>query len=581
MLLVLPLRRPHPRAVPPSRKLLKLPPELPKLPKLPKLPERATWAVAAARARRGVGIALGMLVLAACGRARHPGQVPNSPQAALDAALIQHKHKGTRRTRDGGILYTAELIPGSPEALRVPFDLLKLECENHAGSFGIVAAPERSAASLASTDTPDPIYAQLQDADRRNLFGQHRCSAGSNAWTAEIEPVALQDVRGGRRFQLQMYVRASPDDGYDPGAPPGPGLPALAAARAQSQPPSAAEGPTPSAPPAATQQPRAAAPLDPQPPRPPLTGDRLLADPHPFGITPGVDSPAVLAKKLDIELTRASACDRANLQGLCWDQPSAEASALRAAFADLGAGPVLAELEVRYPASAHAWLLRTFTNQFGAPDNTDEHMSRWSWLHTLITLTSSDTETRVNVTDKPTLDRAQLPVGNAAREPVIAGRAASPWQLQLGYEPAQTAQSKLKAAGFSIAETGCADGGPYAHPVFTRTCPLRGGNMRGLRGAWVRSVDIGDGHPRLAELGYTLDKSALDQTSRDLKQQYGEPIPSEGGQLQWWTGPVGVTLTPSSDTFTLRYYHGRLLQYFIVAEEKRQAADKAIQRQGL
>jgi hypothetical protein len=31
----------------------------------------------------------------------------------------------------------------------------------------------------------------------------------------------------------------------------------------------------------------------------------------------------------------------------------------------------------------------------------------------------------------------------------------------------------------------------------------------------------------------------------------------------------------------LRYYHGRLLQYFIVAEAKRQAADKAIQRQGL
>jgi hypothetical protein len=459
-------------------------------------------------------------------------------------------------------------VPGSPELLRVPFDLLKLECENHSGTFGSVAAPVKPAASLAPDDTPEPIHALLVEADQRQLFGQHRCEAGSNIWIAEIEPHALN---AGRGFSLQIYVRASAADGYDANAPMGPGLPALpppAAPGGEIAPPTAAEASVPAA-------------LDQQAPRPPLTGERVLADPRPFAVNPGVDSPEILAKKLSVELTQATACDRPNLKGLCWQQPSKEAQELRAAFVDLGLGPVLAELEVRYPQSAQAWLLRTFQNQFGPADNIDAHESSWDWLHTRVLLTSSETETRVFVTHKPSLDRAQLPSGSAGREPSVAGRVAAPWQLQLGYEPAQTAQTKLRAAGLSIPKTGCADGGPYAHPVFTRTCPLSGGRMPGFRGAWVRTVDIGDSKPRLAELGYTLDKSALEQTTHDLKEQYGEPIPSSGGQLQWWTGSVGITLTPASDTFTLRYYHGRLLQYFIVAEAKRQTADKAIQRQGL
>jgi hypothetical protein len=105
--------------------------------------------------------------------------------------------------------------------------------------------------------------------------------------------------------------------------------------------------------------------------------------------------------------------------------------------------------------------------------------------------------------------------------------------------------------------------------------------MKGVRSAWVRTVDIGDAKPRLAELGYQLDPSAWNDTLRDLKAQYGEPIPSVGGALQWWTGSVGITLTPSKTTPTLRYYHGRLLQHFIVAEEKRQAAEKSQPRRGL
>lgn len=515
--------------------------------------------------------ALLVLSASACARRpRHAGELARSPQAALEEALVRQRHAGTRRTGDGGIIYSARLIPGSPEILRVPYDLLKLECENHSGTFSLIAPPSRPAASLASDAVPDPVHALLVEADQRQLFGQHRCEAGSNVWIAEIEPHAL-DV--GRRFTLQLYVRASLADDADLAAPPGPGLPALGGARSELGPPPSAATPE--------RAPAAAPPLDRQAPRPPVTGDRLLADPRPFGVTPGVDSPEILAKKLGIELSQASPCSSPTLQAQCWQWPSREAKSLRAAFADLGTGPVLAELDVIYSPEAHGWLLKTFQNQFGPPDDSDEQEPSWSWLHTTVQLTTSDAETRVYVSHKPTLDRAQLPSGSPAREPSAAGKVAAPWQLQLGYEPSQTAQTKLKAAGFSIAKSGCADGGPYAQPVFTRTCPLIGGRMPGFRGAWARNVDVGDGKPRLAELGYTLDNSVFDETLRDLKEQYGEPIPSTENQLQWWTGPVGITLTPSTDTFTLRYYHGRLLQYFIVADAKRQAADKATQRQGL
>ncbi|MEY4581001.1 MAG: hypothetical protein RL701_5704, partial [Pseudomonadota bacterium] len=161
------------------------------------------------------------------------------------------------------------------------------------------------------------------------------------------------------------------------------------------------------------------------------------------------------------------------------------------------------------------------------------------------------------------------------------GHLATPWQLHLGYEPAQIAQNKLLAAGFGVSQSGCTDGGSYAQPVFTRTCPLNAGRMQGVRSAWVRTVDIGDARPRLAELGYQLDPAGWNDTLRDLKTQYGEPIPSAGGALQWWAGEVGITLTPSKTSPTLRYYHGRLLQYFIVADEKRQQAEKTQPRQGL
>ena len=529
---------------------------------------------ATVRSTSGVLAALLLLPAAACGsRARHARDVPNSPQAVLEAQLINRRHKLNKRTHDGGMLYTAELLTTSHETLRVPYDLLKLECESHGGGFGSIAPPEKTAASLAEpTDAPDAVVAVLRDADLRGLFGEHRCQLGGDAWSAVIEPVAVTTSRGAVR--LQLYVRAQPAEGYSPGAPLGPGLPPLAAARAAQ--PSAAEAAPPSRAPMS--------PLDTQPPRPPVSGDSLLADPRPFGVNPGVDAPEILAKKLGVQLEQAQRCDAAGLSAYCWDHPGSEALAARAVFADLGSGPVLAELSLRYPARSRDWIAHMFGNAFGPSDASPEAQnaqSSWSWLHTSIELTQSGDEARVVIAHKPSLDRARLPQNAPGREQPIAGRIATPWQLQLGFEPAQLAQTKLHAAGFSIADSGCEDGGTYARPIFTRTCPLRSTRMTGLKGAWVRTVDVGDGKARLAELGYQLERAALDSTLADLKEQYGEPIPSEGGALQWWTGSVGVTLTPAADGVSLRYYHGRLMQFFISADAKRRASEKGVQRQGL
>jgi len=536
--------------------------------------------------RRSTAVLVPALLLApACGsRARHPGQVPSSPQAALEAQLLGRRNKLNKRSSDGAVLYTAELLTSSGENVRVPYDLLKLECESHGGTFGPIAPPEKSAASLAEpTDAPDAVVDSLRDADGRGLFGQHRCQLGADAWLAQIEPVSVSPGKRGA-VRLQLYVRADPEEGYTPGAPLGPGLPPLAAARAAQPsasggalPPPAAGDATP--PPAAARAP--VSPLDQQPPRPSASGERLLADPKPFRVDPGVDAPEILAKKLGLDLAQATRCDEAGLTAYCWEHPGSEALAARAAFADLGSGPVLAELGVRYPARSYGWLSHMFTNLYGPSDSASDAQTSWSWLHTSIELTQSGDEARVNVAHKPSLDRARLPAGSPGREQPIAGRIATPWQLQLGYEPAQQAQQKLQVAGFSIAQTGCDDGGAHARPVLTRTCPLQGGKMEGLKGAWVRIVDIGDGRPRLAELGYHLEARVRDTTLRDLKDQYGDPIPSDGNSQQWWTGSIGITLTPSADGFSLRYYHGRLLQIFIAADVKRRSADAGMQRQGL
>jgi len=177
-----------------------------------------------------------------------------------------------------------------------------------------------------------------------------------------------------------------------------------------------------------------------------------------------------------------------------------------------------------------------------------------------------------------------LPKNSPARVPKTPVRIATPWHVQLGYELAQISQARLRAAGFSVPEHGCNDGSNrHVRRLSTRTCRLDVSGVSSVKSAWVRSVDLGDGQPRLAELGYQLDpKGGLEAKLRELKAQYGEPIPSQGGTLQWWTGPVGITLTPAtkaaapnttssddaSDGPTLRYYHGRALQYFIVAEAK-------------
>jgi hypothetical protein len=477
------------------------------------------------------------------------------PEAELEAQLISRSHKGNKRSGDG-MLYYAEFDAVSPEALRVPHDTLAMQCENRGGTWQPVAPPQVDAASFATPGAvPDPIHAALQEADQRGLFGEFTCASALDVWGAEIQPRRLLPGKGRASFRLELYLQAAADGG-EPGPagplPPPPSVP----------PPSAASTPAP-----ATN----VKPLDPQPSRPPARGDELLADPHPFGVAMGEDSPEWLARKLQLD-PAAEACSEPAPPGLtrkCWKHTGGtQATSVSALFADVGRGPVLAELDVRYPASAFAWLTHQFTESFGQPDESSAGAASWSWLHTTVSVTTHDDETEVRVTHKPTLDRAAHPSSAPPQGPAPV---ATPFHMQLGYEPALAAQAKLKAAGFQVADR-CTDGGPGARPVLTRTCSLRGGNTPGLRSAWVRIVDLGDGRPRLAELGYQYDGSALASVQRDLQTQYGAPIPSAGGIEQWWTGPVGIALTPTSDGFTVRYFHGRLLQDFMLAAQKQQAA---------
>jgi hypothetical protein len=486
------------------------------------------------------------------------------PEAELEAQLLSRSHQGNQRSGDGMLFY-AEFDAVSPESLRVPHDTLALQCENRGGSWQPLGPPQAAASSLTPPDgfAPDPIHAALQDADQRGLFGEFVCGSELDVWSAEIQPRRLLPAKAPARYRLELYVHAAPGGEGEPAGelpPPPAGPPA-----GELPPPSAAGEPPPN--------PAGIKALDPQPSRPTAQGDQLLADPHPFGVVLGEDSPDALARKLELD-SAADSCSEPAPRGLsrkCWQHPGgSQASSVSALFADLGHGPVIAELDVRYPADAYAWLTKQFSEAYGPADEHSAEATRWSWLHTIIAVTTRGGETDVQLTHKPTLDRAERPATSASAAPPGPVRIATPLQMQLGYEPALAAQAKLTAAGFQVADR-CSDGGPAARPVFTRTCSLRG-NTPGLRSAWVRIVDIGDGRPRLAELGYHYDTSALEATERDLEAQYGAPIPSEGGIRQWWTGPVGIALTPSADGFTLRYFHGRLLQIFMLAAAKQQAA---------
>jgi hypothetical protein len=534
------------------------------------------------------------LALSAC--AHHPPPVPEaneSPEAYLERQLISRDQgEINTTTADGGMLFHAQFGADRRSALRVPFDVLKSHCESKGGRWMASGAPTISSQSLAASRAPQDIVAVLADADARGLFGKYRCeSSNAPTWTARIEPSDLSLTGAPGIWQLELFLKAYMGSDLSRGGelPP----PTAASARAPTSPP-------PSAAPVGSA-------LNLRALRPPTGGELLLADPRPFGIDMGSDSPDVFAAKLRIDPT-STPCKAAPeiaakpakkgkapeppappaLSELCWQQPGAgEALELHARFADLGSGPVVAAFEVRYPADSFGWLEHSMRNDWGPPDgHADRNTAHaWSWLHTLIELTHADDdpahETIVRVQHRPTLARAQLPLGNPGRTQPGPVRIASPWQLQLGYEPAQLAQAKLQAAGLTIAASGCIDAGQHALPILTRVCPLSGGSMDGLRSAQVITVDIGDGRPKLAKLEYTFDKRVLDATLAELRIQYGNPIPVAGDALQWWTGPIGIEVVPSQDTFTLRYFHGRLLQFHINAVERNQAGDKALQHQGL
>jgi hypothetical protein len=541
-------------------------------------------------------------LLSVSGCASSPASRPEQLQAAqayIDDQLITHGSPLNKRTLEGALLYHADFDVSGAQSLRVPFDLLSLYCSNHGGQWTKRGPPERAAASLADPSSPPTISSRLAEADQSDVFGSFHCD-GDTGFDAELQPTALMQTDVSGSYRLQMVVQATevgleqnaggeaPPDGWPPPPP--------------ASSPAAPGGPTPpsSPPPSAAGAPSSpshseASPLDPPAPRPSPLGEKLLGSPKPFGIDLGADSPEVFASKLRLDLAHgACAKDKpdpkaaAQFQEYCWEHPGgSQALALRARFADVGLGPVIAEIELRYPPAAFGWLEHTMRNDWGAPDNGGDSatLHSWNWMHTLVVLTRADAaadgDSVVRVSHRATLVRAQLPVGTAGREQSGPLRIATPWQLQLGYEPAEQARSKLRAAGFDIAADGCKDGGPHARPILIRTCPLSGGRMNGLRTAAVRIVDIGDGKARLAQLEYSFDKRVLDETVRELRVQYGDPIPVAGGVLEWWTGPVGIEITPAADSFGLRYFHGRLIQYFNNALEKNNASEKAIQRQGL
>jgi len=542
--------------------------------------------------RLWLGIACSSLGMDAChsqSEVRHPGHVA-SPQAALERQLQRAPHSRTERTEDGGLLFTTNFSQSNPKPLQLPHDVLERECKQLGGEFKVRAPAEVPASGLAvSEDVPDAIETILSDADERHVFGHHRCSvgAGFQGWSAYIEPTQLGANRSRKTFYLQTYVKttSAPEEQLDaaeltadvddderadidnPDEVFGPGLPATGG-RGNQQ---------------IAEPPISTSPLD-ERAWPPQAGDSLLQDPHPFGLNLGIDTPEQLAEKLKLELKQASACDGKTLSGLCWQKPGgSQASSLKARFAQLGNQKVLADFELHYPAEAYRWLSRALRNQYGPADNAgDAQTQRWSWLHSNVELSRSGDDVRVYASHKPTLDRAELPKTSAARVPKTPVRIATPWHVQLGYELAQISQARLRAAGFSVPDKGCSDGSHrQVRGMSTRTCRLDVTGVPNVKSAWVRSVDLGDGQPRVAELGYQLDpKGGFDAKLRELKAQHGEPIPSQGGTLQWWTGPVGITLTPapkaapnansedSSSGPTLRYYHGRALQYFIVAEAK-------------
>jgi hypothetical protein len=536
------------------------------------------------------------LALSAC--AHHPPPLPDaseSPEAYLERQLLgRNEGQANTPTADGGMLFHAEFGADRRSSLRIPFDVLKSYCESKAGRWVASGAPTTSSQRLAASRAPNDVVAVLADAENRGLFGRYRCeSTSAPTWTARIEPSDLSLTSAPGVWLLELFLKAYIGSDLSQGGELAPPLAAGAQAPTAPPPSAAPEG----------------SPLNLHTLRPPTGGELLLADPRPFGIDMGSDSPDVFAAKLRID-GAGTPCPAAPasppaakpekkakapespaapaLSELCWQRPGAgEALALHARFADLGHGPVVAEFEVRYPAESFVWLEHGMRNDWGPPD---VHADRstwhaWSWLHTVIELAHAEDnpahETLVRVQHRPTLARAQLAPGTPGREQPGPVRVAEPWQLQLGYEPAQQAQAKLQAAGLTIAASGCIDAGQRALPVSTRVCPLTGSSMDGLRSAQVITVDIGDGRPKLAKLEYTFDKRVLDATVAELRIQYGNPIPVAGNALQWWTGPVGIEVVPNQDSFTLRYFHGRLLQFHINAVERNQAGDKALQQQGL
>ena len=74
-----------------------------------------------------------------------------SPQDELEWQLRQRRDTQVSRTDDGGLLYGTNFTAASPESLRVPYELLSLECESHGGRLTL-AAPAQTPAHPGGED---------------------------------------------------------------------------------------------------------------------------------------------------------------------------------------------------------------------------------------------------------------------------------------------------------------------------------------------------------------------------------------------------------------------------------------------
>ena len=342
-----------------------------------------------------------------------------------------------------------------------------------------------------------------------------------------------------------------------------------------------------------------------------------LANPWLFDIALGQDSPEQVAAKIGLSLS-TSKCDepapeaaqsgatpKAKGRGqkatpapkqaadpretsYCWREPGLrDVKRLRIDGYDAGNGPVASEVTLWHTPSAWDWAGKTLVAELGEPDEADALSLKWSWGHSDVAFhyagckkpgdPSSCDEVELEMRHWPTLRRS------LAHRPAAAGeaQAAAPWHLDFGHDTADTALSKLQAAGFRLQAFGCIDEYREARSFRVRSCRVEGGPLRGLESATL-GVIADSSSALLYELAYNFRLEVWDDVTKQLSAQYGSSDPDDDETTKhWWLGPVGVEVLRTESFFRVSYFHGRLRELSYKAMREDEAARRSIQKQGL